>query len=245
MKITGNKIDFEDAWKKMLTHIHNEGYEVTKDDSTIVEHLGFHLKIKDPRQRLLGHISAGDFVDWIERGAFDIKEYPIKGEALAEYVDSINSIKQLQAQGFVYTYPERLRMTKTISDDDIHFRIDQIRSIVDRLKNNPGSNRAIAALYVPGIDYKRVDIPCLQILQAFIRDDKLILSVFFRSNDIYGAFPSNMLFISHIGMIIEWEMNKYYEYRKIEFDHIDYHVSSAHYYKTDEDAVNKIIEVKK
>ena len=38
-------------------------------------------------------------------------------------------------------------------------------------------------------------IPCLNWVQATIRNNKLILHVIFRSNDCYSAFPSNMLFI--------------------------------------------------
>ena len=109
-----------------------------------------------------------------------------------------------------------------------------------RLIKNSGTNRAIASLYIPGIDGVREDIPCLNHLQAFIRDNKLYLYCLFRSNDIYGAFPSNMLFIQNIGLKLADELKS--NYSGLIFGGINYRVNSAHFYKTDLDAVKNVLK---
>ena len=97
-----------------------------------------------------------------------------------------------------------------------------------------GSNRAVAVTFNPFIDNERDDIPCLQLIQALVRNDKLILSVYFRSNDLYGAFPSNMMFLTYLGMKIANELG-------VQFDYIDYHCSSLHVYETDYKQASKVI----
>ena len=247
----------EEAWKSMLYDLYNKGTENHKDDSLVVENIGGHYFIKNPINfsPLALNVNSKTFIHFIKKGAFDIQEYPIKGEALADYVDSINQEDKIFIhtpekftadkdchKPFVYTYPERLQAlfcSNTKGEIDC---INQLMVIVDRLKNNLGSNRAIAVLYQAGLDSQEIDIPCLQLVQALVRDNLLVLSVFFRSNDIYGAFPSNMLFITNLGLMIQNEINK--EYPDVKFHGIDYHVSSMHYYKTDEDAVKSIMQKK-
>ena len=119
-----------------------------------------------------------------------------------------------------------------LSDKDSNIQFfNQIEIICNRLKENKGSNRAVATLYSAGLDKDEEHIPCLNWLQALIRDDRLILSVMFRSNDIYNAFPSNMHFITYVGLSITEKLQKYYP--TLRFDGFYYQCSSAHYY-TDE-----------
>lgn len=240
----------EKAWKFMLKIIYGLGSDHTKDDSPIRECIGMHWFIQNPLIEKTGFqilMGSDSFLEMIRRGAFDIKDYLIKGEALADYVDSINQEDKINVhsdpeESFVYTYPERLRGMIAVNRSGEIEIYDQIEVICERLRQNLGSNRAMATIYQTGFDHDEVDIPCLQVVQALVRNDELILSVFFRSNDIYGAFPSNMMFLTNIGIMIEEELNKDAP-KLIRFIGIDYHVSSAHFYQTDMDAVKKIVEV--
>lgn len=249
------KTSIERAWKSMLYELYHTGEKNHKDDSPVVECIGNHIRIQNPVFSIFNKMSSKNFLTWVRKGAFDIEEYPIKGEALADYVDSINQDDKIfihefhpefldenkdYHKPFVYTYPERIQALFCSDDCGEIDCINQFEVIIDRLKNNIGSNRAIAVLYQAGLDSQAEDIPCLQLIQALVRDNKLILSVFFRSNDIYGAFPSNMLFISNIGLMIQDELNK--DFPMITFDHIDYHVSSMHYYETDAYSVEQIVK---
>ena len=218
---------FEKVWKELLNEVIYNGKYTYKDDSKIKEVIGVHKQIKNPYSNSIINISADKFASYVKKGIFDIAEYPIKGEALFDYVTSLDDEHQiyLDDDGFIYTYSERLQNYNDINQLDV---------IINRLNKNINSNRAIAVTYNPMVDMNRQDIPCLQLIQALVRNDKLILSVYFRSNDLYGAFPSNMMFLTYLGMKIANEL-------RVQFDYIDYHCSSLHIYETDYQQALKVI----
>ena len=218
---------FEKVWKELLNEVIYNGKYTYKDDSKIKEVIGVHKQIKNPYSNSIINISADKFASYVKEGIFDIAEYPIKGEALFDYVTSLDDEHQiyLDDDGFIYTYSERLQNYNDINQLDV---------IINRLNKNINSNRAIAVTYNPMVDMNRQDIPCLQLIQALVRNDKLILSVYFRSNDLYGAFPSNMMFLTYVGMKIANELG-------VQFDYIDYHCSSLHIYETDYEQALKVV----
>ena len=218
---------FEKVWKELLNEVIYNGKYTYKDDSKIKEVIGVHKQIKNPYSNSIINISADKFASYVKEGIFDIAEYPIKGEALFDYVTSLDDEHQiyLDDDGFIYTYSERLQNYNDINQLDV---------IINRLNKNINSNRAIAVTYNPMVDMNRQDIPCLQLIQALVRNNKLILSVYFRSNDLYGAFPSNMMFLTYLGMKIANELD-------VKFDYIDYHCSSLHIYETDYQQASKVI----
>lgn len=212
-------------WKKFLKKIITEGYPHTKDDSPIYEHLGNHIWVKHPH-----HIpfvnqtnDINIFLDKLKNGFYDIDDYPIQGLALYEYVTAWDKKDMINCDNFIYTYPERVFNYNGIS---------QYKIMKNRLLNNDGSNRAVAVLYDPSKDAEIEDIPCLNWLQATIRDDDLVLHCMFRSNDIYGAWPSNMLLLTYLGLKLANDCG-------VNFYGIDYHSTSAHIYKTDMEAAMK------
>ena len=190
---------FESKWRKLLEELLLSHKKHVKDETQIREMIGVHERIDNPYKDSMLNINHTQFAEAVKRGAFDIKEYPIKGEALFDYVTSLDDEHQiyLDDDGFIYTYSERLQNYNDINQLDV---------IINRLNKNINSNRAIAVTYNPMVDMNRQDIPCLQLIQALVRDDKLILSVYFRSNDLYGAFPSNMMFLTYLGMKIADEL---------------------------------------
>lgn len=234
----------EKEWKKILKTIIEKGDMNKKDDSMVLEILGYHTFIKNPL-RESGFLSETpeDFIKYIKGGWFNIEEYPMNGQGIAEYLEGMHDDKVVRCyekeDGFVYSYPERLLSMRIWDEESNKLKeVNQFDVIVDRLTNNSGSNRAVAHFYNCGIDRDRVDIPCLQILQATIRNNELELHVIFRSNDIYGAWVANMFFISYVGLLLCEKLNE--TYPNLFFKGIDYHVTSAHIYETDFGMVNKI-----
>jgi len=70
--------------------------------------------------------------------------------------------------------------------------INQIyKSIIERLANQPDSRRAIAITWVPQWDIQSDEPPCVQIIQCFIRDDRLNMILYIRSNDMLSAWGEN------------------------------------------------------
>ena len=236
-----DRMNIEKAWKKFLYEILENGERHEKDDGDILqEHLINHCIIDNPLKQIGNtHIASEMFIDLIKKGAFDIKDYPIKGPALAEYVESLIDEEIIRGGGFVYTYPERIFNIKLSNRDNEVRRYNQFRIMYNRLKNYDGSNRAVMTLYSAGLDETEQHIPCLQFLQATIRNNKLMLHVFFRSNDLYSAFLSTMLFISFIGIKLTEKLKE--EYPSLEFIGINYNSSSLHIYEGDLEAARQVI----
>jgi thymidylate synthase len=118
------------------------------------------------------------FVDMIPQGSKFCDQGAL--EAYAMQLQTGNNLN-----GFEYTYGERLRKYGDA-------QIDQIDLIIKHLQQNPESRQAIAITWRPMVDAKRAgDVPCMLLCDFVIRQGQLNLTVYFRSHDIYGAFPSN------------------------------------------------------
>ena len=64
---------------------------------------------------------------------------------------------------------------------------DQVPFIIDELKRNPSSRRAVMTIRDKEADMGSEDPACLQHIQYFIRNEKLCCKVMFRSNDACKA----------------------------------------------------------
>ncbi len=82
-----------------------------------------------------------------------------------------------------YTYGSKLRDFKGVN---------QIDSIVKELKKAIYSRRAVAVIWDVEKDHDNPNSPCLDLIQALVQD-KLNLTAYFRSNDMFGAWPENAL----------------------------------------------------
>ena len=228
------------SWYDYLYNIYKHGQKCQKDDSDdIREILGVHIFLPRPQDSSYYEMNNPDlFLSLIESGVYDIDGYFLKGPALSQYVQAWDDEDMIYLQNdmdFVYTYPQRLFNYKTYDKyNDTINAINQYDIIVQRLANNLNSNRAVATLYNCGIDRQEQHIPCLNFLQGIVRNNKLILSCMFRSNDIFNAWPSNMYLLTYLGMKLANEFG-------IVFGGIDYHCSSAHYYLSEEPLVEDVL----
>lgn len=226
----------EKEWRKILETILKEGTVNKKDDEEVLEILGYHSFVDCPMDTNFVPESPDFFLEKIKEGWFDIDGYMLNSQGIAQYLEGVSDEKIIKCykedDGFVYSYPERLFSMRVWDEDSSGYaEIDQFEVIIERLMDNPGTNRAVAHFYNCGIDRNKVDIPCLQFLQATIRDNELVLHVIFRSNDIFGAWPSNMFFIMYIGLMLREILSE--KYPALFFRGVDYHVTSAHIYKND------------
>ena len=252
-------------WHQFLWDCYHHGRKITKDDSPILELMGNYVFLERP-QDIDGplHQEIDDsykFIQNMKKGLYDIPDYPIKGEALCKYVTSwcdkqqiynadsklIEALGYDNEKGFVYTYPERVLHIPLVKNENnvlIPDFIDQDKIIINRLRNNRGTNRAVATLYQAGLDGDRTDIPCLNWLQATIRNNKLELHCMFRSNDLFGAWVSNMYFLTFYGLNVVSNINQI-DNTDLKFNGIHYHSSSLHIYSTDLPEVRRILGERK
>ena len=238
----------EKNWRKFLHTVIEKGEKHIKDDGDILqEHLINHCFIDNVLNQFGSqNITSKMFIDMITKGVFDIKGYPLKGPALADYPLQFDNEKYIYLvedengdQPFVYTYPERIQNIQLCNRNGHIDYYNQYEIIKRRLLEHDGSNRAVATTYSAGLDETEQHIPCLQVIQATIRNNELILHVYFRSNDLYTAFPANMLFLQYIGIKLVEDLKEVYPLLK--FKGISYQSSSLHIYKRDLEQARKVI----
>lgn len=94
-----------------------------------------------------------------------------------------------------YTYGERL----------FNFEgVNQIQSVINELRATSYSRRAVASLWHPGKDHASPSPPCLDLVQFEVRDGKLHLTAYIRSNDMYRAWPQNAFALRKLqGLVAE------------------------------------------
>ena len=80
---------------------------------------------------------------------------------------------EVEKGNWVYTYHQRYA--------------DQLQFVVDDLKRNPSSRRAVMLVRDKNADMASDDPACLQHIQYFIRNNRLCCKVLFRSNDACKA----------------------------------------------------------
>lgn len=229
-----NRITITDAYTFFCKQILNNGEYVYKDDGDyILETLGNFAVINDPADLKYKvkyeNYSAENLLSDIADGKFDMIGNPVKADALYQYVNSLNDPG---LNGFVYTYPNRIFE---------HFGLSQYNIMKERLINNLGSNRAMTIIYDPYVDGDVKDIPCLQLLQAIVRNNNLSLHCYFRSNDMFGAFYSNMFLLTYFALKLRDDLNKEIINVNLGFDGIYYHSSSSHIYKSDIGQAKKMV----
>lgn len=229
-------------WRKLLSKVITTGEWVVKDDGDeILECVDNHCFIRN----IIDDVMSGQpfnlniFLKLIGNGKFNVEGYPFTDEALQGYVLQLDDDKQIYNESFVYTYPERIFNVKEVTRNDEIISVNQSDIIINRLKEHKGSNRAVATLYIGALDQWEQHIPCLNWLQCLIRNNELSLHVMFRSNDLYSAFPSNMLFIQYLGLRITEELKA--EYPSLHFKGIYYNSTSLHIYRGDYEQAKKLI----
>lgn len=120
-------------------------------------------------------------------------------------------------QGVEYTYGSRLRN---------HDGINQIEHIIKDLKENNYSRRAIAFTWNVAKDTGNPKSPCLNLVHALVNGEKLYLTCYMRSNDMYRAWPQNAFALRKVQKEISQAIN-------IPMGKLIFVSNSAHIYERD------------
>ena len=132
-------------------------------------------------------------------------------------------------EGVEYTYGSRLRNRGGIN---------QVAEMIEELRVQHYSRRAIAFTWNIEKDCRNVKAPCLNMVQALIEDDILYLTAYFRSNDMFKAWPQNAFGLLKIQKEIAVELN-------LKIGKMIIISCSAHIYERDFADVQKIVEKSK
>jgi thymidylate synthase len=155
----------KDAWLKVLSDILRFGT----------------LKNSEYEQKQLELIDVIIEIDKEDANNPKLADYfDFDKQELDEYIKTVTT--PYEKEGLSYTYGKRLMN---------FYGIDQIKLMISKLKESSHSRRAISFCWDIREDSKNKNPPCLNLVQAIIQDDELFLIAYFRSNDMYGAWPKN------------------------------------------------------
>ncbi len=113
--------------------------------------------------------------------------FPTKKSHLKAYLKQFTSSFDVEKHGFKYTYYQRLTES-----------FNQLEYIKEKLKI-VGSRRCQATTWIPEIDSKDDEPPCLQLIQLINLDGKHVsIHLFWRSRDILNAWMSNLIGIMYM-----------------------------------------------
>lgn len=115
------------------------------------------------------------------------------------------------------------------------YGFDQLEKVIELLKKDPNSRRAIINLNVPNrfvIETK--DELCTIALHFMIRDKKLNCTAMMRSNDIWFGFPYDVVFFTELQKYIAMRLN-------IDCGTYTHFSTSIHAYKNQMDKIKNII----
>ena len=109
--------------------------------------------------------------------------------------------------------------------------IDQFEWLVERLKRKPETKSATISLLTEGDD--NPNLPCLNIIDAKIRDRQLNIQFFFRSQNIVGRQYANLLSLAKF-------LDKLSARLSVDNGFLAGYIASAHIYKYDFDFAKNI-----
>ncbi len=117
-----------------------------------------------------------------------------------------------------------------------HSGVDQFEWMVERLLTKKETKSATICLLTPG--NQSANLPCLTTVDAKIRNEKLVLQFFFRSQNIFGRQYANLLALAKL-------QNDLSNRCSIDIGSLKGYIASAHIYEYDFPEAQLLISSKK
>jgi thymidylate synthase len=110
-----------------------------------------------------------------------------------------------------------------------HMGVDQVSWLVRRLRSKPETKSATIGFHIPG----GTELSCISLFDCKLRDQLLHVNAVFRSQNVFGSQPGNVLALS----ILQHELARELD---VGVGTITLHILSAHIYADDLDAATII-----
>lgn len=85
------------------------------------------------------------------------------------------------------------------------YEFDQWEFVKEELRRNPNSRRAVIHIKEPS-DKESKDVNCTVCLQFFVREGKLYMVTYMRSNDIWMGFPYDVFQFTNMQILMSMEL---------------------------------------
>lgn len=107
------------------------------------------------------------------------------------------------------------------------YGIDQLKEVIDLLKSDPNSRRAVLNISDPALNKKTTkDMQCTIAIQFLIRQKQLDMTVYMRSNDIIFGLPYDYIYFTSLGLYVAEKLN-------LKLGTYTHYATSLHIYKKD------------
>lgn len=80
--------------------------------------------------------------------------------------------------------------------------IDQIQNMIEQLKQQPYTRRAVAVLWEVPKDYQDKHCPCFISVQGLVQEGRLYLTAYLRSSDAFRGWPRDVMALRRLQAII-------------------------------------------
>lgn len=208
--VTGKTLP--ETYHKALVELHNNGELVPCPDyNTTQKEVSMTMYIEEPfKEPMISRLFIGGF--------YELEQY------CEEMLDGILDF-EIDKGKWAYTYHNRAVAYPIRTDHKIDCA-NQLIFVIDELKRNPWSRRAVIDIRDNSQDMYNEDPACLQHIQYFIRDNKLDCKVLFRSNDACKATFMNAFALIQLQKRIADSLN-------IEVGTYTHRANSFHCYERD------------
>lgn len=197
-----------DAWIKMIDNIYRYGKNNLMNANTdrLVKEINDMVVVIHDPQNL--DLSLNPFLVPLTKEKIEVYKKEILSPLLPEskaytygnklrayyYPDSAEIKNLVNTKDYKdFEFKQGAWLTENIAYKERYCEIDQIQDIIDVLKRDPYSKACAAITWHPADELmrKHKSSPCLVFLQALVQDEKLNLTVFFRSHDMAQGWPEN------------------------------------------------------
>lgn len=213
------------ALPHLVTHLWGNGKESESRNGRVQEHLNTQITLTQPVHRYIlnRNRKANVFAQiaetmWVLSGRNDI-------EWLSAYLPRAKNYSD-DGETWRGGYGPRIRNWHGI---------DQLERVVEILRDDPMSRRAVISIYDPSIDIEGgKDVPCNDFLQFQIRGNLLHLTVTVRSNDLmWGWSGINAFEWSTLQEIVASLLD-------VEVGHLVFNIGNLHLYENHWDKARSI-----
>lgn len=203
-------------WYKLLSCTSNSKPKKSRDGDVVNEVINAITVIEDPTRCIMKN---------------DIRKMPIR-YAIGELLWYLSGNRNLsEIQKYTKAWDRMSDDGKTVNSNygyciQKKFGYDQWEACENELRKNKNSRRAVIHIKSGEDSLDSNDVNCTVCLQFFIRDNKLYLTTYMRSNDLWMGFPYDVFQFTAMQIVMSMKLG-------IELGTYTHIAGSLHLYKRD------------
>jgi len=217
----------EEAYYNTLSYVRANGLSCEPRGQKCKEIIGHSFCITSPRNRVIfnkeRNINFSFMVAewlWIMSGSNDVAMISYYNSVIANYSDDGKTMHG--------AYGKRIN------------KFHQLENVIKKLEEDPDSRQAMIIIFQPSdVVQKTKDVPCTILFQFFIRDYKLHMITYMRSNDVLLGLPYDLFNFTMIQEYVSTRLNNDTSFGMGTYTHM---VGSLHMYERDSDRINDVID---